>query len=141
MKLTSSKIGSSLWPAVLCGVLSVLIDFVLIPQVLHRLPPFLRSLLLPDPIWMSLMILLPVIVAIYILEQKTHILPGYVWIGLPVQYLILIVFAGPIREVSPFGFDDWTYIWEAMVWPLSVTAAQFVSLIALRFWKTKRSKQ
>ena len=85
------------------------------------------------------MILVPIVMAIYLLEQKAHIPARYVWVGLPVQYLILIVFAEPMYKISPLGSDSWTYIWEAFVWPLSATAAQFVSLIALRTWKAKHS--
>lgn len=134
MKLSNNETVSKLWPTVLCGGLSVLVDFILIPQV-FSFPPMLG---LPDPIWMSLMILIPVIIAIRMLEKKVHIPTGYVWVGLPVQYLLLIVFAEPISRIGSWG--DWTYIWDAMIWPLSVTAAQFVSLLALRAWKVKRSK-
>ena len=86
------------------------------------------------------MIVIPVVIAIYLLEQKAHIPARYVWLGIPVQFLILIVFAGPISKISPLASDDWTYIGAVMVWPLSVTAAQFVSLIGLRAWKAKRAK-
>ena len=138
MKQTTNETAGKFRPIVLCGVLSVLIDFILIPQILLRLPRFLRFLLLPDPIWMSLMILIPVLVAIYMLEQKAHIPARYVWVGLPVQYLILIVFAEPISRIGHWG--DWSYIGDAIIWPLTVTAAQFVSLLALRTWKAKRGK-
>ena len=83
------------------------------------------------------MILIPVIIVINMLGQKAYILPKYVWVGLPVQYLILIVFAEPISRIGSWG--DWTYIWDAMIWPLCVTAAQFISLIALRTWKKMRN--
>ena len=138
MKQTTNETAGKFRPIVLCGVLSVLIDFILIPQILLRLPRFLRFLLLPDPIWMSLMILIPVLVAIYMLEQKAHIPARYVWVGLPVQYLILIVFAEPISRIGHWG--DWSYIGDAIIWPLTVTAAQFVLLLALRTWKAKRGK-
>ena len=138
MKQTTNETAGKFSPIVLCGVLSVLIDFILIPQILLRLPRFLRFLLLPDPIWMSLMILIPVLVAIYMLEQKAHIPARYVWVGLPVQYLILIVFAEPISRIGHWG--DWSYIGDAIIWPLTVTAAQFVLLLALRTWKAKRGK-
>lgn len=135
MKLTNDGTGSKLWSAVLCGVLSVFVDFILIPQVCR---PAILGFSVPDPIWMSMMIFLPVLVAIHMLEKKAHIPARYVWAGLPVQYLILIVFAKLISRIGHWG--DWTYIWDAMVWPLSVTAAQFVSLIVLRKWKAKRRK-
>ena len=138
MKQTNNGTGSKLRSAALCAMLSVLIDFILIPQILLRLPRFLRGILLPDPIWMSLMILIPVLVAIYMLEQKAHISAGYVWCGLPVQYLILVVFAQPISRIGHWG--DWSYIGDAIIWPLSVTAAQFIALIVLRVWKAKQSK-
>ena len=131
MKQTSTESGHSFWSAVLCGVLSLFADFILIPTV-FRIPPMLG---LPDPIWISLMILIPVILAPYLLERKTHVPPGYVWFGLPAQYLILIVFAVPISRI--FSSDSWTYLWDAAVWPLGVTAAQFAVLIALRFRRTK----
>ena len=131
MKQTSTESGRSFWSAVLCGVLSLFADFILIPTV-FRIPPMLG---LPDPIWMSLMILIPVILALYLLERKTHVPPGYVWFGLPAQYLILIVFAEPISRI--FSSDSWTYLWDAAVWPLGVTVAQFAVLIALRFRRTK----
>ena len=131
MKQTNTESGRSFWSAVLCGVLSLFADFILIPTV-FRIPPMLG---LPDPIWMSLMFLIPAILALYLLEQKTHVPPGYVWFGLPAQYLILIVFSQPISRI--FGSDSWTYLWDAAVWPLGVTAAQFAVLIALRFRRTK----
>ena len=131
MKQTSTESSRSFWSAVLCGVLSLFADFILIPTV-FRIPPMLG---LPDPIWMSLMILIPVILALYLLERKTHVPPGYVWFGLPAQYLILIVFAEPISRI--FSSDSWTYLWDAAVWPLGVTVAQFAVLIALRFRRTK----
>ena len=138
MKQANNGTDSKLRSAALCAILSVLIDFILIPQILLRLPRFLRVIILPDPIWMSLMILFPVLVAIYMLEKKTHISAGYVWIGLPVQYLILIVFAQPISRIGHWG--DWSYIGDAIIWPLSVTVVQFITLIVLRAWKAKRGK-
>ena len=107
MKQTNTESGRSFWSAVLCGVLSLFADFILIP----------------------------VILALYLLERKTHVPPGYVWFGLPAQYLILIVFAAPISRI--FSSDSWTYLWDAAVWPLGVTVAQFAVLIALRFRRTK----
>ena len=139
MKQSNNGTAGKFRPVVLCGVLSVLIDFILIPQVLSSLPRPLRFLLLPDPVWMSLMILIPVLVGIYMLEKKSHIPAGYVWVGLPVQYLILIIFAKPISRIGSWG--DWTDIRDAMIWPLAGTTAQFVSLIALRIRKANRRKQ
>ena len=136
MKQTSTESSRSFWSAVLCGVLSLFADFILIPTV-FRIPPMLG---LPDPIWMSLMILIPVILAPYLLERKTHVPPGYVWFGLPAQYLILIVFAEPISKIRGIGLSGirvMEYLWEAAVWPLGVTAAQFMALIVLRIWKVR----
>ena len=136
MKQTSTESGRSFWSAVLCGVLSLFADFILIPTV-FRIPPMLG---LPDPVWMSLIILIPVILALYLLERKTHVPPGYVWFGLPAQYLILIVFAEPISKIRGIGLSGirvMEYLWEAAVWPLGVTVAQFAVLIALRFRRTK----
>lgn len=137
MKQATNGAASKLRPAVLCGVLSVFCVFILIPRMCS---PRVIGFSVPDPIWISLMIVIPVVIAIYLLEQKTHIPARYVWLGTLVQFLILIVFAGPISKLSPLSSDDWTYIGAVMLWPLSVTAAQFVSLIALRAWKAKRTK-
>lgn len=126
------------WWAILCGILSLLTDFILLPHVFTLIT--VLGFPIPDPIWISIMILVPIVIAIYLLEQKAHIPARYVWVGLPVQYLILFVFAEPMYKISPLGSDSWTYIWEAFVWPLSATAAQFVSLIAFRAWKAKRIK-
>lgn len=130
---------SNLRAAALCAILSVLTDFILIPQVLPRLPQILRMILLPDPIWMALMILFPVGIAIWLLEQRVRVPARYVWLGLPVQYLILIVFAEPISCIG--GWGDWTYIWDAFIWPICVVAAQFAALVFLRKWKIKRGKE
>ena len=122
----------------LCAVLSLLTDFIFIPQVLPRLPEGLRMLLLPDPVWMALMILLPVLVALWLLEVKARVPAKYVWLGLPIQYLLLIVFAEPISKIG--GWGGWTYIWDAFIWPLCGTAAQFVALIALRALKAGKGQ-
>ena len=96
MKSTNNGTGIKLWAAALCGVLSVLIDFILIPQI-FSLPPMLG---LPDPIWMSMMILLPVLIAIHMLGQKAHLPAEYVWVGLPVQYVILIILRNQFPELE-----------------------------------------
>ena len=136
MKL--NRTGNKVWPAVLCGVLSLVVDFILLPHVFTLIT--VLGCPIPDPIWFSAMVLVPVVIALYMLERNAHIQARYVWVGLPVQYMILIVFAGPMRKISPVASDSWTYIWEAFVWPLGATIAQFISLIALRFWKAKCSK-
>lgn len=133
MKL--NRTGSKLWSAVFCGVLSLVVDFILLPHVFTLLTAL--GCPIPDPIWISAMVLIPVAIAIHILERNNHIPARYIWIGLPVQYLILIVFAEPMRKISPIASDSWTYIWEAFVWPFSAAIAQFVSLIGLRTWKAR----
>lgn len=131
---TANKFGS----AALCGILSLIAVFILLPHVFTLIT--VLGLPIPDPIWISVMVLIPVVIVIHILERNAHIPARYVWVGLPVQYLILIVFAGPIYKITPLASDEWTYIGAVMVWPLSITTAQFVSLIALRAWKSKRRK-
>lgn len=138
MKKTNYVAVSKLWSAVLCGVLSLIADFILLPHMFTLIT--VLGFPIPDPIWMPLMILIPVIIAIYILERKAHIPAKYVWVGLPVQYLILIIFASPIYRISPLASDEWTYIGAAIVWPFGIATAQFIALIALRTWKSKRNK-
>jgi len=139
MKQTNHNGCRNFWASVRCGALSLFVDFILIPT-LFRIPPLLG---LPDFIWMSLMILIPVLLAVCLLAGKHHVPPGYVWIGLPAQYLILIVFAQPISKILGIGLSGirvMEYIWEAAVWPLGVTTAQFAALIALRIWRTRGRK-
>ena len=136
MNQTNKGNGSKLRLAVLCGMISLGIVFVLLPHVFTLITRFVFPI--PDLVWMSIMILTPVAIAIDMLGRKAHIPAKYVWVGLPTQYLILIVFSSVMRKISPLASDSWTYIWEAAVWPLSVTTAQFVSLVIWRRWKVKR---
>jgi hypothetical protein len=132
MKQTTSNSGRKFWSSMLCGVLSLVLNFIVLPQV------FTLSTRLgfpvPDPLWISLMIVIPVIPALCLLERKNSAPPKYVWLGLPAQYLLLIVFAAPLSK--SFGSDSWTYLWDAAVWPLGVTAAQF-AVLTLRFRRRK----
>ena len=138
----NSGTESTLWPAVLCGGISVFVDFVVLPQVFTLSAKL--GFPVPDPIWMSTMILLPVAIALHILGSKKNLMPKHVWAGLPVQYLILVVFAGPISKLYGIGISGiriWEYIWGATVWPLGVTASQFISLIVMHQRKSKYSRR
>ena len=132
MKQTNKKIGRGFWLAVLCGVVSLILNFIVLPQAFTLSTKL--GFPVPDPLWISLMIVTPVILALYLLERKTPVPPKYVWLGLPAQYLLLTIFAGPLSK--SFSSDSWTYLWDAAVWPLGVTAAQF-AVLTLRFRRRK----
>ena len=66
-----NRTGSKLWSAVLCGVLSLIVDFVLLPHVFTLITAL--GCPIPDPIWISAMILLPVVIAIHLLERDTEL--------------------------------------------------------------------
>jgi len=135
MKQTATdSSGRKFRSALLCGVVSLVLDFIVLPQAFTLSTRLGFSV--PDPLWISLMIVIPVIPALYLLERKNSVPPKYVWLGLPAQYLLLIVFAGPLSK--SFSSDSWTYLWDAAVWPLGVTAAQF-AVLTLRF-RLKKSR-
>lgn len=114
----------------LCGLISFFIDFVLIPQ----------TVALPDLVWIVLMFLLPVLTAICLLGRNRAIHPIYVWAGLPMQYLLLCIFAEGVSKNLGIslsgGLSGLTYVYEATVWPLGITFTQFLMLLLLR-WKMK----
>lgn len=114
----------------ICGVLSFFVDFVIIPQ----------TVALPDPIWVALMLLLPMFIAICLMGRNMEIHPMYVLGGLPVQYLFLFIFAEQISKNFGInlskGLSGLEYAYTAVVWPFGITLTQFLTLVVLR-WKRR----
>lgn len=133
MKMNGKSIFPKLVIAAGCGVLSLLIDFLMIPTVCAGG--------VPDPIWMILMIVLPVVAVMLLLKWIRGVFPAYIWVGLPVQYLLLGLFAGPISKImglplhGPFGGLE--YAFAVAVWPLAVTFVQFCMML----WMDRRKKK
>ena len=107
--------------AVNCGLFSLLIAFVAVPM----LPAC------PDPVWMALRVLGPVTLAPALLGWEGRRAARLVWLGLPVQYLVLFLGRAPIARhlgISLAGLGGLTYFGEAALWPLIITAAQSLTL-------------
>ena len=120
--------------SVCCGLLSLVIEFAVIP-LLFSIPPFLG---LPDFVWITLRIFVPVAVAVLLLRNTFHIPPRFIWAGLPVQYLALFLFAEQISGclgISLGGLGGFAYLFEAAAWPLGVTLVQFVVLFGMERYK------
>ena len=112
--------------AIICGLLSFIIDTFLIPKSG-----------IPDLIWITACIVLPCVVAIILFEIKNQIAPVYLFVGLIGQYIMLTVFADTVSklwgiQIHGGGFGDLQYIYEAIIWPLGITLAQFISIICFR---------
>ena len=109
-----------------CGVLTLVIDFIAIPKLCVGVS---------DPVWIALMFLLPAILAAVLLRGA----PVWVFAGLLVQYPLLWLgadfFAGLLGQ-SLGGLGGLAYAFQAVAWPLAVTLVQFALLLGL--WKLKR---
>ncbi len=122
MKSKQQQLVPSLLLSALCGLISFFIEFFAVPQFTA----------LPDPIWIAMTILLPVVAGAVLLR---NISPAYVWVGLPVQYLLLYFLSKPVSEmlgVSPEGLIDFNFLFQAVVWPLAATLAQFLTMFCSR---------
>lgn len=125
----------NLFVSIICGLLSFCMEFVVIPLA-FSLPPLLG---LPDFVWIALRILLPTLVVVLLLRWLRPIPPVFIWAGLPVQYLVLFLFAqgvSGILGISLGGLGGFAYLFQTAVWPLVVTALQFLLL----FWAEKRDE-
>lgn len=113
-----------------CGVLSFVVNFVIMSQ----------TVALPDPLWVALMLLIPVFIAICLIRRSMEVHPGYIWVGLPAQYLLFFIFSRQISVELGINLDKGTsgfeYVFIATIWPFVVTLTQFLSLMVLN-WKRK----
>ncbi len=115
--------------AIICGVISVLLDFVVIPLTCGGLP---------DIVFVILMFVLPIIAAVALYGIKAHLRHSapYVLLGILVQYILLIIAANLISPL--LGIDlgtslGWfTYIGAAFPWPVLVGILQFIAVVIFR---------
>lgn len=113
--------------SVICALVSFALDFIIIPELCSGWADF---------IWMTLMIVLPGLVAILLFRNRNHGTPGYIFIGLPVQYVLLIVFAGPISSMWGASIEHtlgwFSYIGSVFPWPFVVTLVQYFAVLLIR---------
>jgi len=108
---------------VLCGLLSFVVIYLAVPAL------FMRGV--ADLVWIVLRLLLPAAVGVVFMEIVGKCGAKYVWLGLPVQYILLIVFAKPLSdylgvsvENTFLGFGWPQYIGSQFIWPLAVALIQ-----------------
>lgn len=116
--------------AVVCALISSVIDFIIIPK-------FCRGWI--DILWMTLMLVLPVVIAVLLFRMIDYRKPGCIFIGLLIQYAILIAFAGPISELWGSSIEHtlgwFSYIGSVFPWPFVITLTQY--LVILGFKKSR----
>lgn len=116
--------------SVIGGLLSFLILFIVVPRF---------SVGVPDVVWITVGALIAVAVPAFLLWQIWRISPVYIWFGLPVQYVVLLIFRNPISKIlgTPLdGLGGFAYFFRASVFPLVITAMQFLTVL---FFKKRKN--
>lgn len=108
-----------------CSLISFILVFYVIPVFFAKGTA--------DFLWMSLMVVFPALVAAVILER---VRPVWVFVGLPIDYALLIALAAPLSKIWGSSIEHslgwFEYIGSTFVWPLVVTTVQFFILRLLR---------
>lgn len=116
--------------ALTCCILTFSVDFLMIPQLMGGVP---------DWIWMATMVLLPLWAAWVFYDKFSRPAAGLLFAGMGIQYLLLIVMAGPISRLFgssiAHGLGWFSYIGSVFPWPLVVTLTQFLMIICIRKFK------
>lgn len=114
------------WPLI-CGAVTFMIDFWLIPAFVMQG--------IADWIWMGLMLLLPIVLAVILLNCIGGYKPISVFWGILVQYLIIAVAFRSLASWLGFrlgyGFETLRFLIYVILLPLGVTVAQFLSLLVI----------
>lgn len=116
--------------SVIGGLLSFLIVFIVVPRF---------ALGVPDALWLTVGALMAIAVPVLLLWGIWRIPPAYIWLGLPVQYAVLFIFRHPISKtlgITMDGLGGLAYLFDAAVYPLVVTAMQFLTVL---FFKKRKS--
>ena len=107
--------------AVVCGAAAALAAFVLVALVCRGG--------VPDFLWIGLRILLPTGLAVWLLRG---VRPAWVWLGLPVQLVLLAEFAEPVARWNGYPLTGFLgalpYAVNMGLWALGLTAAQYILL-------------
>ena len=118
-----SKASKNLIITVICALLTFVIDFFFVPKVMRGIPDF---------IWMGMMVLLPTLLAILLFVRDKEYKQWNLFVGMVIQYVLLIAFASPISQTFGSSIEHalgwFGYIGAAFPWPLVVTIIQFVVL-------------
>ena len=107
--------------AAVCGLISLLVVFVVVP--------WLPSM--PDPAWIAVDLLAPAALALLLGGFLCPTSALYLWLGLPIQYLLLFLFRGPLAGnlgISLRSLGSFEYFFAAAIWPLGTTLVQFLAL-------------
>lgn len=116
--------------SVICALITFALDFLLIPNICRGWIDF---------VWMGLMVVLPVVIAVLLFRTVDYRKSGYVFVGLLIQYAVLITFAGPISKLWGSSIEHtlgwFSYIGSVFPWPFIITLIQY--LVLLGFKKSK----
>lgn len=108
-------------------IFSFFTNFIAIPLVMTGSPDFL---------WMAAMLLLPAIIAWLFYEKIARPAPGWLLAGMAVEYVLLVVLAGPVSRLFGTSIEHslgwFSYIGSAFPWPLVVTLVQFLLMLCIR---------
>ena len=113
--------------AVMCSLMSAVTDFIFIPNICRGWIDF---------VWMALMVILPVVIAVLLFRMINYRKPGYIFIGLLIQYVVLIAFAGPVSKLWGSSIEHtlgwFSYIGSVFPWPLVITLIQYVVIVIIK---------
>lgn len=113
--------------AAVCALISSVIDFIIIPNLC-------RGWI--DLVWMALMVILPVVIAVLLFRMIDYRKPGCIFIGLLIQYAVLITFAGPISILWGSSIKStlgWlSYMGSVFPWPFVTTLIQYLVILGFR---------
>lgn len=117
--------------ALSAGVLSFLITYLLVPGFL--------AMGVPDFLWIVLRIALPTAAGVLLFLPRRQCRSGYILLGLLVQYTLLVLYAEPLSKFlgcsihgGYFGSGWLEYFGSQFLWPLGVTALQYIVLRIVR---------
>ena len=127
-----TKLSRKIFYPVLCGILTALTDFYIIPRF------FMRGL--EDFLWMMLMALIPAVISVLLQHFTDKIPPRSVFLSLFTEVLIAVIFYKPIGtflgyKLVSFERDLIEFIQYYMFTfgcAFAATASQFVSLWIIR---------
>ena len=113
--------------SVICSLISFAISFVLIPCI---------CIGWIDILWMALMVILPIVIAVMLFRMIDYRKPGCIFIGVLIQYFILIAFAGPVSKLWGSSIEHtlgwFSYIGSVFPWPFVITLIQYLVLLGFK---------